>query len=153
MSASDPGKVSRWTEPGTGVKQYRELTLGNMAKQEASAVAITGGSVLGATLAGNVQEISEAGAISLDANHVKITGPGSSTYAVTLAAPSRGGQILVIEMVSTTDSNAVTLDISSNVVGGTASSSASWDAAGEALVLISTSTEWIVLAEQDVTLS
>lgn len=152
MSTTDPGKVTAFTEPATGVKQIKELTLGNMSIQEASAVAITGGTVIGATLAGAVQEITEADAISLDSNHVKITGPATSTYAVTLAAPSRGGQILIIEMIATTSTNAVTLALT-NVVGGTAGSSASFDAAGEILTLVSASLKWVVLDEFGVTLS
>jgi hypothetical protein len=123
-----------------------------MSKQEASAVAVTGGTIIGATLAGAVQTIIEAGAISLNTNHAKIAGPDSGTYAVTLAAPSRGGQVLVIEMTGTTGSNAVTLALT-NVVGGTAGASASFDAAGETLVLMSMSTKWVVLKEQGVTMS
>lgn len=152
MSATNPGKVDAWTEPATGVKQNKTLTLGAMSLQEPAAVAVTGGSVAGALLAGAIQEISAAGAISLDANHVKITGPASSTYAVTLAAPSRAGQMLTVEMVATTSTNAVTLALT-NVVGGTASTSASFDAAGETLVLVSNSTKWVVLKQQGVTLS
>lgn len=116
------------------------------------ALTATSGSVTGATLSGKVQEISEAGAISLDANHVKITGPESGTYAVTLAAPSRGGQTMVIEMVATTSTNAVTLALT-NVIGGSAGTSASFNAAAETLTLISNSTKWIVLDEIGVTLS
>ena len=151
MSATDTGKVSAWTEPSTGVKQLKNLTLGNMAKQESSAVSVTGGSVIGATLAGNVQSISEAGAISLDANHVKITGPDSGTYAVTLAAPSRGGQLMVIECVACVGTS-VTLALA-NVAGGTASNTATFNAADEVLTLVSTSTKWVVLDEHGVTLS
>lgn len=134
ITASKTGKVQGWVEPGTGIKKFSDVQFKELAT-------IT-----------NVQEISEAGAINLDANHVKITGPSSSTYAVTLAAPSRGGQILVIEMVGTTDTNAVTLALT-NVVGGTAGASASFDAAGETLVLVSMSTKWVVLKEHGVTLS
>lgn len=152
MSASNPGIVQAWTEPATGVKQHKDLTLGSIATQEASAVAITGGTVIGATLAGAVQTITAAGAISLDSNHVKITGPATSTYAITLAAPSRGGQILVIEMTATTGTNAVTLALT-NVVGGSQSGSASFDAAGEILTLVSASAKWVVLDELGVTLS
>lgn len=152
MSATDPGKVQAWTEPATGVRQFSKLTLGDMAKQEASAVAITGGAATGLTLAGKVQEITETEAISLDANHVKITGPAESTYAVSLAAPSRGGQVLVVEMAGTTGTNAVTLALT-NVVGGTAGSSASFNAAGETLILVSNSAKWVVLKEQGVTLT
>lgn len=150
MSATNPGKAAIWTEPATGVRQIRTKTLGSMAIQDATAVAVTGGTVVGATLAGAVQTITAADAISLDANHVKITGPESSTYAVTLAAPSRGGQFLVIEMVSTTSTNAVTL-AATNIVGQSSGTGATFNAAGETLTLISNSTKWIVLDEHGVT--
>jgi len=150
--SQDAGYVEAYTKPADGVARRREVDLGTMATQDASSVAITGGSAVGATLAGKVQTITAAGAISLDANHVKITGPETSTYAVTLAAPSRGGQILVIEMTGTTSTNAVTLALT-NVVGGTAGTSASFNAAGETLTLVSNSTKWVVLSEQGVTLS
>jgi len=119
-----------------------------------------GGTAIGATaaelndndLSARTQNITEAGAIDLDARHVKITGPESSTYAVTLAAPSRAGIVKVVEMVATTDTNAVTLALT-NVVGGSSASSASFDAAGEMLVLVSASAKWVVLQEHGVTLS
>jgi hypothetical protein len=98
------------------------------------------------------QTITAAGAIDLNAAHVKITGPAASTYAVTLAAPTRPGQIKVIEMISTTSTNAVTLALT-NCVGGTASSSASFDAAGEILILISANAKWVVIKQQGVTLT
>jgi len=150
MSATDTGYVSVWELVATGVKQFKELILGNMAKQEATAVAITGGSVVGATLAGKVQTITLAAAIDLDTNHVKITGPASGTYAITLAAPSRGSQILVIEMVSTTSTNAVTLALT-NVIGQSSGSTATFNAAAETMTLVSMSTKWVVLDEIGVT--
>ena len=150
MSATNPGKVAAWTEPAIGVRQFKKQTLGDMSVQEASAVAITGGTVLGATLSGAVQTITAAGAISLDANHVKLTGPASGTYAITLAAPSRGGQLLVIEMVSTTSTNSVTL-AATNIIGQSSGTGATFDAAAETLTLVSNSTKWIVLDEIGVT--
>lgn len=150
--SQDPGYGQLYKKPSSNIRKIREVDLGDMATQDSSAVAITGGSVVGATMAGAVQSITEAGAISLDAGHVKVTGPESSTYAVTLAAPSRGGQLLVIEMVSTTATNAVTLALT-NVIGGSAGSSASFDAAAETLILVSQSTKWVVVKEQGVTLS
>jgi hypothetical protein len=152
MSTTNPGYGETYTKPAANIKQFKDVTLGAMALQEPDAVAISGGIIAGATLAGAVQNITVAGAISLDANHVKITGPGTSTYAVTLAAPTRGGQIMVIEMVATTASDAVTLALT-NVVGGTAGSSASFDAAGEILTLVSASAKWLVLNQFGVTLS
>jgi len=150
--SEDAGYIQAYTKPKAGIKKIREVDLGDMATQEASAVDITGGTVLGATLAGAVQEITETGAISLDANHVKITGPATSTYAVTLDAPTRGCQIMVIEMTGTTDTCAVTLALT-NVVGGSQAASASFNAASETLTLISNTTKWIVLDEFGVTLS
>lgn len=126
------GYTDTFTEPATGVKRYKKVDLDNIAE--------------------TVQEITAAGAINVDANNVKITGPATSTYAVTLAAPARGGQIMVIEMVSTTDTNAVTLALT-NIGGGSAASSASFNAAAETLTLISSSTKWWVLTEEGVTLS
>jgi|GEM_PF-4871108 len=101
---------------------------------------------------GSVQEITEADAISTDACHVKITGPATSTYAVTLAAPIRGCQTMVIEMTGTTSTNAVTLALT-NVAGGSAATTATFNAAGETLTLISNSTKWVVLDEFGVTLA
>jgi hypothetical protein len=150
MSATNPGKAAVWTEPATGVRQIKNKTLGSMALQDATAVAVTGGTVVGATLAGAVQTITAADAIDLTSNHVKITGPASGTYAITLAAPSQGGQLLVIEMVSTTSTNAVTL-AATNIVGQSSGTGATFNAAGETLTLISNSTKWIVLDEYGVT--
>jgi hypothetical protein len=150
--SQDGGYVQSYTKPATGVKRISEVDLGDMATQVASAVAVTGGTVVGATLAGAVQSITEAGAISLDANHVKLTGPASDTYAVTLAVPSRGGQILVIEMAGTTGVSSVTLALT-NVAGGSAATTATFSAAAETLTLISMSTKWVVLDELGVSLS
>lgn len=153
MSATNPGKVEAWTEPVSGVKQPKDLVLGAMSIQEPSAVNISGGAVLGALLAGKESaNITEAGAINPDVNYVGIVGPAASTYAVTLAAPNREGQLLVIEMLSTTGTNAVTLALT-NVVGQSSGTSASFDAAGETLVLISISNKWVVLKEKGVTMS
>jgi hypothetical protein len=149
----DPGYGETFTEPATGVKKVNKRNdFGDMANQASTAVAITGGSVVGATIAGKVQEITEAGAIALTSNHVKITGPASSTYAITLAAPTQGAQPLVIEMVSTTSTNAVTLALT-NVIGGSAATTATFNAAAETLTLVSMSTKWVVLDEIGVTLA
>lgn len=102
------------------------------------------------------QAITAAAAITLGARHVKITGPASSTYAVTLAAPTAAesgiGLVKVIEMIGTTSTNAVTLALT-NVAGGSAATSASFDAAGEILVVVASNSKWVVLKEVGVTLS
>lgn len=134
---SDIGYVEQWTKPATGVTQRKEVSLNSALKRG---------------LEEAVQEISAAAAIDLNVNHVKITGPAASTYAVTLAAPSRGGQLLVIEMVGTTSTNAVTLALT-NVGGGSAATTATFNAADETLTLISSSNKWWVLTEEGVTLA
>lgn len=100
------------------------------------------------------QALTAAGAIGLTMRYVTLVGPASSTYAVTLAAPTANeqGQVKVIRMLSTTGTNAVTLALT-NVSGGSAASSASFDAAGETLVLVAAGAKWVVLKELGVTLS
>jgi len=126
------GYIETYDKPVSGVRKFKETAITDII--------------------GGVQEITAAGAISIDACHVKITGPATSTYAVTLAAPSRGGQVMVIEMTGTTSTNAVTLALT-NVVGGTAATTATFNAAGEILTLISASSKWVVLDEFGVTLA
>ena len=99
-----------------------------------------------------VEAITAAGAASVNAIVTSVTGPAASTYAITLAAPPVAGRIKVITMAGTTSTNAVTLALT-NVVGGSAASSASFDAAGETLILISNGTKWVVVKEFGVTLS
>lgn len=98
------------------------------------------------------QAITAAAAISPDARYVAITGPAASTYAVTLAAPNAEGRILVIEMVSTTATNAVTLALT-EIIGGSAATTATFNAANETLTLVSISNKWVVLDEHGVTLA
>lgn len=95
------------------------------------------------------QAITAAGAIDLDAAYVGIA--GGTGFAVTLAAPTRSGLVKVIKLESIT-SGEVTLALT-NVYGGTATTSASFDAANETLVLVSAGAKWLVLKEQGVTLA
>ena len=119
----------------------------------AGALTVTGAATFSGVVTDSkatTQSISAAGAIDVDAEYVAIA--GGTGYAVTLAAPSRNGVVKVIKLVSIT-SGAVTLDISTTVYGGSASSSASFDAANETLVVVSAGAKWLVLKEQGVTLS
>jgi hypothetical protein len=59
---------------------------------------------------------------------------------------------MVIEMTSTTSTNAVTLAMTT-VIGGTQATTATFNAAAETLVLVSNSAKWVVIKEQGVTLS
>lgn len=110
---------------------------------------------LPAGIVGGTESVTAAGALSATKSVSILTGPAASTYAVTLAAPATAGIVKTITMVSTTSTNAVTMALT-NVVGGSAASSASFDAAGETLILISnggSSPKWVVLKEYGVTLS
>lgn len=137
-------KFEQFTEPATGVKKY--------GQGDTAAIGITGGTIAGTKIAPATQAITAAAAIDPEVGHVSITGPATSTYAVTLAAPTVPGVVMVIEMVGTTSTNAVTLALT-NVVGGSAATTATFNAAGEILTLVSGTAKWIVLDEIGVTLA
>lgn len=130
----------------------RELDITGALKIGGTTVGATAAELNDNDLSARTQAITAAGAIDLDARHVRITGPVASTYAVTLAAPTRPGITKVIEMISTTSTNAVTLALT-NCAGGSAATSASFNAANETLVLVSAAGKWIVVGEAGVTLS
>jgi hypothetical protein len=96
-----------------------------------------------------VRAISEAGAIPVSAEYVPIA--GGTGFPVTLDPPTDPGAKMLIELVSIT-SGAVTLALT-NVVGGSAGSSASFDATGEILMLRAAGSKWVVIKEVGVTLS
>lgn len=100
------------------------------------------------------QTITAAGAIDPRASHVRITGPATSTYAITLAAPgpTDGGRTMIIDMVSTTGSNTVTLALT-NIIGGTAASTCTWNAARQSLTVMAQNDRWVVLKQQGVVLT
>jgi len=99
-----------------------------------------------------LQQITGAGAVTVDGTKRRATLSGGA-YAITLAAPGAGavGALLVIEYVGG-DTDEVTLALT-NVVGGSAGTSASFNADGEILVLIGAGSKWVVLKEVGVTLS
>lgn len=130
-----------------------DIESGGSLKLDGVAVGATAAEIDAAADASSfTQAITAADAIDLSARHVEITGPATSTYAVTLAAPTVGGIVKVIEMVATTSTNAVTLALT-NVVGGSAASTATFNAAGEILTLVSAGSKWVVLDELGVTLT
>jgi hypothetical protein len=101
-----------------------------------------------------IQTIIAAGAINVEAGTVKLTGPASGTYAITLAAPRAvdAGRSLSIEMTTTTASNSVTLALT-NVEGGTAAATCTWTAAGQKLILLATAAKWEVIKQDGVALT
>lgn len=110
--------------------------------------------VYGKTYQNTVQALTAAGAITPDASNTTLANSSGSTYAVTLAAPgaSTASQVKVIRMTSGSGVNTVTLALT-NVVGGSAATTATFDAAGETLILISTGAAWMVIKEHGVTLT
>lgn len=145
MSVTDTTDQDKAEQLASAAERGHRLSNGKLLR-ELAAGTVSGG------VKGPTQTITAADAIDLEAVYVDITGPASSTYAVTLAAPARPGMIKVIEMTGTTATNAVTLALT-NVVGGSAATTATFNAAGETLVLLSSGTAWVVLAEVGVTLA
>lgn len=98
------------------------------------------------------QAITAAGAVTVDGTKRHVTLNGAA-YAITLAVPSAAmvGKVLVIEYIGT-DTDEVTLALT-NVIGGSASTSASFNAQRETLVLYGLTDKWLVLKEHGVTLT
>lgn len=131
--------VDAWLEPAPGVRRQEEITL-----QEATNFGLDN----------NRDLLRGAGAVSLDANHVglDILEATTANTAITLGAPKRTGQILIIECVAKHASSSGSYKmLLTNAVGGTASTSVTFDAVGEILVLVSAATKWVVLKQVGVT--
>jgi len=98
----------------------------------------------------NTETIAAAGALSgtVGLSRLALVGAG----AVTLAAPAATmtGKIKVIEM--TTDNGDVTLSLA-NCAGGSAVTTCTWSAVGQALVLVAGLTKWNVVSEGGVALT
>lgn len=99
------------------------------------------------------QAIVAPGAITVDGTVNRVTITNAVNGAITLAAPSTAmlGKILMIEYIGA-GTNATTLALT-NVVGGSAATSASFNAADESLTLIGGATKWHVIGQAGVTLS
>ncbi len=100
------------------------------------------------------QAITTAGtAITVDGTVNRVTLTNAINGAVTLAAPSAAmiGQILVIEYIGA-GTNATTIALT-NVQGGSAATTASFNAANETLILVGGLLKWNVIKEVGVTLS
>lgn len=84
--------------------------------------------------------------------HTAIDNTTSGAGAITLAAPPATmlGKIKIIEM--TVDNGDVTLALT-NVTGGSAATTATFDAVDEALVLVGGTNKWHVIAESGVALT
>lgn len=105
------------------------------------------------------ESISSAGGLTLDNGSHILSNSSGASYAVTLAAPTSAhlGITKTISMAAGDGTNTVTLALT-NVVGGSAATTATFDAGGETLVLQAIQTgassyAWLVLNEYGVTLS
>ena len=126
---------------------------------DATGALVVGGVAVGATAAElNLLDVSAqtstilvAGAISVTSRVTNLSA-ASGAYAVTLAAPDASmlGQVKVIQM--TVAGNAITLALT-NVQGGSAATTASFDAVNETLILVAGTNKWNVIKEVGVTLS
>lgn len=98
------------------------------------------------------QTLTAAGVVGLDANHVDISKSGAGTYAITLAAPTQPGILKTIQMTAVSGGGTVTLALA-NCIGGTASTTATFDAVDETLILVSALNKWVIIKQHGVTLT
>lgn len=115
-----------------------------------TALTATGAEINTLDLSANTVTTTGAGALAVtnSIDYLALTGAG----AVTLAAPDATmiGKIKVIEM--TVDNGDVTLALT-NVQGGSAATTCTWSAVGQALVLVGGLTKWNVVSEGGVALT
>lgn len=97
----------------------------------------------------NHQVLVGAGAINLDATYVALDSTDGG-FAVTLDPPTVAGSWKFIEM--TADGGNVTLALT-NVVGGSASTTCTWNDVRDTLTLVSLDDKWRVIDEGGVTLT
>lgn len=93
--------------------------------------------------------VTAASALDLDCKYVVLDSTAGG-FAVTLAAPTEACVLLLIEM--TVFGGNVTLSLT-NVVGGSAATTCTWNSVGDTLILESRSDKWIVIKEQGVVLT
>lgn len=102
----------------------------------------------------NRQDLTAAGAINPDSTYVTVStlASTSGTYAVTLAAPTIPGLFMMIEMIARNGAKNVTLSLT-NVDGGSAATTCTWNGTGQKLLLMSGNSKWTVFKERGVTLT
>ena len=99
----------------------------------------------------NSQTITQASPINLDSNHISLDST-SGAYAVTLGAPTKPNVDMTIEMTVKGSSHNITLALT-NVVGGTASTTCTFNTQGGSLILKSKATKWHVMNQYNITLT
>ena len=100
------------------------------------------------------QAVTAAGALTLGKTYHSLSNSSGSTYAVTLAAPTAAedGIVKAIKMIAGDGTNTVTLALT-NFVGGSASTTATFDSAGETLIAMAAGGKWVIQKEFGVTLT
>lgn len=97
------------------------------------------------------QYLTAAGAVNPDANHCSLT-TTTASYAITLEAPTIPGVWLNIELISYTAAKNVTLALT-NVTGGSATTTCTWNGTNQHLILLSADSKWVVIKERGVALT
>lgn len=99
------------------------------------------------------QAIVAPGAITVDGTVNRVTVTNAVNGAITLAAPAAGaiGKMLTIEFIGAGTNN-TTLALT-NVQGGSAATTATFNAANETLILVAGALKWNVIKEVGVTLA
>jgi hypothetical protein len=115
---------------------------------------VNGNTVVKGSLIVDPQAVTGAGALTLGKTYHSLSNSSGSTYAVTLAAPTAAedGIVKAIKMIAGDGTNTVTLALT-NVAGGSASTTATFDSAGETLIVQAAGGKWIVIKEFGVTLT
>lgn len=146
--------VQTHVSPQAGIDDPVLQTLGDMATQSSDAVAITGGTIAGTDVTGStrapvVETLTAAGAMDVtkDVSELDDTAAG---MAVTLGVPTRPGITKVI--TKTAGAHTATLALT-NVVGGTASSTATFTNVGDTLIVVAAVSKWVVVKQQGVVLT
>ncbi len=101
--------------------------------------------------ASETETILVAGAVSIEKGETLLNA-ASGAYAVTLAAPAASARPIRKVIRMSVAGAAITMSLA-NCIGGTAATTASFDAINEALVLISVGTKWMIVGQAGVTLS
>jgi hypothetical protein len=134
----------------TGVSKVTELHIG--ASGAEVQVTATPAELNLLDLSAQTETIDSGVDVSVTKRITKIDNTTSGAGAITLAAPDATmlGQVKIIEM--TVDGGDVTLSLA-NVDGGTAGTTATFDAVGKSLILIGGVSKWHVIGEAGVILS
>lgn len=102
-------------------------------------------------IVGDQNAYTASGAIATTSRYASLDSTGGA-LTMTLAAPGADdvGRLLVIQMIEA--SNASTLALT-NVIGGSAATTATFDAVNETLTLVAAANKWVVIDEHGVTLA